>query len=154
MKKLILVVLMSLSVLGTLQFASPSAFAQFDSAKNEACEGLAAGDDFISCEDNSGNDGNVKRLLSTLLNLLSILAGIIAVVMVMIGGIRFMTSQGDPGKVSSAKSAVIFAIIGVVVVAVSQTLVMFVLDTTSKAVVPDSSQPQRVNCPTGQNCAQ
>lgn len=62
------------------------------------------------------------------LNLFSIIAGIIAVVMIIVGGIKYITSSGDSGNVQSAKNTILYAVIGLVVVALAQIIVKFVLE--------------------------
>lgn len=100
-------------------------YAQNNSAR-EACETLQVLDNNGSCVQRSG-DVNINRGLRTALNLLSFVAGVIAVIMIMIAGARYITSQGDSQKVSQAKNAIIYAAIGIVIVALAQVIVRFVL---------------------------
>jgi hypothetical protein len=51
--------------------------------------------------------------------------------MVIISGFKYVTSGGDPQKVSGAKSTLIYAIVGLIVVALAQILVHFVLQQTN-----------------------
>ena len=48
--------------------------------------------------------------------------------MIMVGGLKYMTSQGDSANVASAKNTILYAVIGLVVVALAQVIVKFVLD--------------------------
>jgi heme/copper-type cytochrome/quinol oxidase subunit 2 len=98
-----------------------------------ACEGLLGGDCSDAAPDTEPQVGGV---LETSLNLLSLVAGVIAVIMVIIAGVRFITSQGDPGKVAGARSAVIYAVIGIVIVAMAQTIVFFVLKEATGTPAP------------------
>ena len=68
-----------------------------------------------------------KGIVTITANLLSILIGIIAVVMVMIAGLKFITSQGDSGNIASARNTALYAVIGLIVVALAQSIVIFVL---------------------------
>jgi hypothetical protein len=52
----------------------------------------------------------------------------VAVIMIIVGGLKYITSGGDSNNVSSAKSTIIYAIIGLVVVALAQFIVQFVLN--------------------------
>jgi hypothetical protein len=47
--------------------------------------------------------------------------------MIIIGGFRYITSGGDSGSVSSAKNTVLYAIVGLIIVALAQVIVRFVL---------------------------
>jgi uncharacterized membrane protein YuzA (DUF378 family) len=61
-------------------------------------------------------------------NIFSLIVGIVAVIMIIVGGLKYITSGGDSNNVSSAKSTIIYAIIGLVVVALAQFIVQFVLN--------------------------
>lgn len=50
------------------------------------------------------------------LGMVYFIAGIVCVIMIIIGGIRYVTSQGDSGGVQSAKNTVLYAVIGLVVI--------------------------------------
>ena len=97
------------------------------SAKDQACEGLPDG-----CSTNGGS--SINSIMRTIINLLSVIVGIVAVVMIIIAGLRYITSGGDANKVGGAKNALIYALVGIVVVALAQILVHFVLGTTTKAI--------------------
>jgi hypothetical protein len=95
---------------------------------NLACEGLSVNGG--SC-DPQGNEPAVENVIETALNILTFVAGFIAVIMVIIAGVRFITSQGDSSKVAGARSAIIYALVGIVIVALAQTIVFFVIRQTS-----------------------
>lgn len=80
-----------------------------------------------NCEVTSGTD-KVNTIITTIINIFSILVAIVSVVMIIYGGFRYVTSGGDSGNVSSAKTTIIYAIIGLVIVALAQFIVQFVLD--------------------------
>ncbi len=71
---------------------------------------------------------NINNMITTIINIFSILVGIVSVIMIIYGGFRYVTSGGDSGNVSSAKNTIIYAIIGLVIVALAQFIVQFVLD--------------------------
>ena len=80
-----------------------------------------------SCDVQEGTT-KVNDLITTIVNIFSIIVGLISVVMIIYGGFRYVTSGGDSNNVSSAKNTIIYAIIGLVVVALAQFIVQFVLD--------------------------
>jgi hypothetical protein len=97
-----------------------------DSAKTQVCTGVS-GQAGGAC----GTGGvDISKTLKGVLNLLTVIAGIIAVIMVVISGMKYTTSGGDPQAVSSAKRTLIYALVGVVVVAMSQFMVHFILAKT------------------------
>lgn len=74
-----------------------------------------------------GSTDRLNSLISNVINILSLIAGIIAVIMIVVSGFKYITSSGDSAKVSSAKTTIIYAIIGLVIVALAQIIVRFVL---------------------------
>ena len=53
--------------------------------------------------------------------------GVIAVLMIVIGGVNYATSSGDPGKAKKAKDTILYSAIGLVVALMAFALVNFVL---------------------------
>ena len=53
--------------------------------------------------------------------------GLVAVIFVVVGGVKYMTSAGDPGKVQQAKKTIIYALIGLIVCALAFAIVNFVI---------------------------
>lgn len=80
------------------------------------------------CE-SSAEEGteNIQTAIRRIVDILSIIVGIIAVIMIIFGGLRYITSGGDSSKVGSAKNTIIYAIVGLVIVAFAQFIVQFVL---------------------------
>jgi hypothetical protein len=102
------------------------------------CSGVndaAGAGDQNSCfnTDTSGTD-SLKTIATKIINVFSVIVGIVAVVMIIYGGFRYITSGGDSGRVGNAKNTLIYAIVGLIIVALSQFLVHFVLTTTSTSV--------------------
>ena len=73
----------------------------------------------------------VNDIIGTVINIFSIVVDVTAVIMIIVGGFQYITSGGDSGKVTTAKNTILFAIVGLVIVALAQVIVNFVL---SKAV--------------------
>ena len=70
-----------------------------------------------------GDNGVFKQVTNTILYIV----GIIAVIMLIIGGIRYVTSGGDAKKVTDAKNTVLYAIIGLVIAFLAFAIVNFVI---------------------------
>lgn len=70
-----------------------------------------------------GDNGVFKQVTNTILYVV----GIIAVIMLIIGGIRYVTSGGDAKKVTDAKNTVLYAIIGLVIAFLAFAIVNFVI---------------------------
>lgn len=125
--KLSLIALVMASGLA-FSFAMPvAAQGAAGAARDDVCEGITAGGG--ACTD--GGDG-LSNVIKVAIQILSVVAGVAAVIMIIVGGLRYITSGGDASKVSSAKSAIMYALIGLVVVALSQIIVRFVLQTATE----------------------
>ena len=96
--------------------------------RNNFCEGtdISVNNNTGNCNTNNAND-SVNNAVKLGINIFSAIVGIISVVMIIIGGIRYITSGGDSGKVTSAQNTVLYAVIGLIVVALAQIIVKFVL---------------------------
>lgn len=82
-----------------------------------------------------GNDNSdLKALAAKVVNLISLLVGIVAIIMIIYGGFRYITSGGSSEKIGSAKNTLIYAIIGLIIVALSQFIVHYVLTASTNAV--------------------
>ena len=74
-----------------------------------------------------GSEDSLNDLITNIVNLFSLIVGIVAVVMIIVGGFRYITSGGDSGNVSGANNTILYAIVGLVIVALAQFIVRFVL---------------------------
>jgi multisubunit Na+/H+ antiporter MnhB subunit len=71
---------------------------------------------------------NATPMVTIIINLLLTALGIIAVIMIIIGGIRYTTSQGDSAGLTNAKNTIVYAVVGLVVAILSYAIVNFVVD--------------------------
>ena len=53
--------------------------------------------------------------------------------MIVYSGYNYITSGGDSGKVSSAKTTLIYALVGLLIAALAQIIVHFVINTAKGA---------------------
>jgi hypothetical protein len=84
------------------------------------------------CGQAGGNiDDSVSAIASKVVNVFSIIVGVVAVIMVIYGGFRYIISGGDSGRVGTAKNTLIYAIIGLIIVALAQLIVRYVLSTAN-----------------------
>jgi hypothetical protein len=94
---------------------------------NEAA-GNGSNGSAIGCGSTSVSDSSIGALAHNIVNIFSIVVGAVAVLMVIYGGLRYITSGGDSGRVGNAKNTLIYAIIGLLIVALAQLIVHFVLN--------------------------
>jgi cytochrome bd-type quinol oxidase subunit 2 len=117
-------------------FVFTPSFALAESATDAikcGANGAASGD----CGTNPS--GSLSNTVTSIVNLLSLVVGIVAVIMIMVAGLRYVTSAGNAESAKSARNTIIYAVIGLVVVALAQVIVHFVLDKTIHGT-PVSSQ--------------
>ena len=57
------------------------------------------------------------------------IAGVICVIFLVYGGVLYMTSSGDSGKVKKAKDSIMYALIGLAIVGLAQVILAFVANT-------------------------
>ncbi len=99
--------------------------AEVSSAQSDVCNGIKATGG--TCDDAPGAK-TVKDIIALAINILSFIVGVAAVIMIIINGFKFVTSSGETAAVASAKNGIIFAVIGLVVVALAQVIVRFVVN--------------------------
>jgi predicted permease len=87
-----------------------------------------------ACSSVSDNGaGSLTAVAKKVVNIFSIIVGIVAVIFIIYGGFRYITSGGDSGSVGNAKNTLIYALVGLVIVALAQLIVHYVLSTATNA---------------------
>jgi hypothetical protein len=122
MKRIVLTLLIVLG-LGASMAATYSSTA-LATAKDEICNGANAAGGTTGC---GGGDTGITALVASIVTVFSWIVGVLAVIMIIFAGFQYVSSGGDSGKISSAKNTLIYALVGIVVVALSQIIVKFVL---------------------------
>ena len=141
MKKIILGfmgLLISVGLFGSTELVSAG---PFDAAKDQACKGIQFDDNTSGDCDEAGSGEKLDNTVASVINIASLVVGAIAVIMVIIGGMKYVTSQGDSNGTTSAKNTVLYAVVGLIIVALAQIMVRFVVNRTSDTST-DSSQAQ------------
>lgn len=97
------------------------------------CSGAKIALGETACTDNGEASTGVSNLIKQVINIISVVVGVVAVIMIIIGGLRYITSGGDSSSVSNAKNTILYAIVGLVVVALAQLIVRFVIARLAEA---------------------
>jgi cytochrome bd-type quinol oxidase subunit 2 len=84
-----------------------------------------------NCSSTSTGTQKINSFITTIVNVFSVIVGVVAVIMIIVGGFRYITSGGDSNNISGAKNTIIYAIIGLIIVALAQFIVQFVLNKVS-----------------------
>lgn len=70
---------------------------------------------------------NVENSIINIINAIIAVLGIVAVIVIIIGGINYMTSSGDAGKVKKAKDTILYGVIGLIICVLAFAIVNFVI---------------------------
>ena len=87
----------------------------------------------VACEGNSDSavcdnkDASSDGLVNDIVNVLLFIVGAISVLMIIIGGLLYVTSQGDSGNVTKAKNTILYAVVGLIVSLLAYAIVNWVL---------------------------
>lgn len=136
MKKLKIKFLLALTILSSLFVFSLTATAAID------CNSPANAKEQIQCGtcDAAGTTNNctpaaapgtLQDTIRTVIEVLSLVAGAVAVIMIILGGFRFVTSAGNAETTKTARNTILYAVIGLVIIAMAQIIVHFTLNTVT-----------------------
>jgi hypothetical protein len=80
------------------------------------------------CTSTSGADDKINKTIKLAIQLFQIIVGLISVFMLISAGLKYITGGGESSAVSGAKNMILYSVIGLVVVALAQVIVSFVLN--------------------------
>ena len=82
-----------------------------------------SGDEVTPDTSNSFINDSVTPIINAVIGVL----GLVCVVVMIIGGINYMTSSGDAGKVKKAKDTILYGLIGLIICALAFAIVNWVI---------------------------
>lgn len=106
---------LALSVVSLLQGTTASAV----NPEDEARKGFQAA---------GGAGQQLTPQIQNIVNILLFIIGAIAVIMIVVGGLRYVLSDGDSARIKSAKDTILYSVIGVIVALLAYAIVNFVLN--------------------------
>lgn len=68
-------------------------------------------------------NATIPEIAVTAINFLLVVAGALSVIFLIVGGIRYIISSGSPDAIDRAKKTVLYAVVGIIVVLLSYTIV-------------------------------
>lgn len=125
-----------------LSFTGAHIYAAID-PKDQACQALglaSTGTPGTCATPPAGPD--VNNTLKLAINVFSMIVGFAAIIMIIVGGLKYIISNGESSNINSAKNTILYAIIGLVVVALAQVVVRFVLQKTVISTPPKCAAGQ------------
>lgn len=127
MKKILSVILASICLLGVcvnMAYAASS----YEDTSDDICADTGFDDPLLCGSKNKDEEAEMFQKIGNALTVVYGLVGILAVIFVIVGGFKFTTSQGDPGKVAQAKNTILFSLIGLVITLGAFAITGFVLN--------------------------
>lgn len=123
-----------LAVIATMvAFSAPVMAPAIVHAQDDINNGLCAGTNLDATQasgcqvDSDTANQKINDIIKLVINIFSLVVGVVSVIMIIVGGLKYITSGGESSNISSAKNTIIYAIIGLVIVALAQFIVHFVL---------------------------
>ena len=132
--------IMALALLATFGFTGVVAAQDGPDPQGAICRGanqLQVSSDTVDAGTSCTSDdptNKVNNLITQIINIFSVIVGIVAVIMIIYGGLKYITSGGDSGNVTGAKNTILYAIIGLIIVALAQFIVRFILSKSAETV--------------------
>ena len=75
-----------------------------------------------------GSDVNLGATIGRIIQAVVDMLGLACVVIIIIGGINYMTSSGDAGKVKKAKDTILYGVIGMVICVLAFAITTFIIN--------------------------
>lgn len=70
---------------------------------------------------------NSATPIDTILNTVFVLLGTVSLIVIILSGIRFISSRGDPQAVARARDTIIYAAIGLAIAVLAGTILNFII---------------------------
>lgn len=131
MRRRLMAILFSifLSLAAVLAISSPVAAVDVFRPCNNASTDTAVCNEVSNQNVSSSSGSNpIIATLKTVINLVSLVVGAASVIIIIISGLRMVLAGGDPKAVASARNGVLYALIGIAVTVLAQSIVAFVLN--------------------------
>lgn len=80
------------------------------------------------------SDLSISTVITNVIDWVLALAGGVAVLFLILGGLQYITSSGNKDKAETAKQTILYAVIGLIVIALSYVIVAFVSQNVGKVV--------------------
>lgn len=82
---------------------------------------------------------NASTMFSNAIQWIVGIAGAVSLIFIVYGGILYTTSSGEPSKLEQAKKMILYALIGLIIVAITEIIIAFVSNTVINASASNSN---------------
>jgi len=120
-------ILAALAVLAAV--IMPTAALAFDPL-GTACTDPNASDSTLCTDKGKGTDNPLtgkNGLLRGIAGVIAVVSGVIAIILLLVSGLRYITSGGDAAKAKSAKDTIVAVVVGIVIVVLADSIISLVL---------------------------
>lgn len=133
-KKIIPLITIVFSFILLFMVFNQHVIAQNTNPVKDACEQISTSasdnnpEDSAVCKDSNSTDNPLtgsNGLVLKISYIIATIAGVIAVIMIIVAGAKMIVSSGDANAVKLAKTQLMHAVIGLAIVALAQTIVVF-----------------------------
>lgn len=90
----------------------------------DGCENVT---DSVICDSYDDKDEDVNNFVGNLMDVLIWIVGVAAVIMIIVGGVKYITSGGDANKLTSAKNTILYSVVGLVVALFAYAIVTWII---------------------------
>ncbi|MBR2831060.1 hypothetical protein IKE83_01750 [Candidatus Saccharibacteria bacterium] len=119
------------TVLGLISLAPAPVFAANDiCSRTDIPEAVKAD---YGCTNATLEEDQFGNTLVNIMNAIILILGLVAVIVIIIGAVTLMTSNGDAGKVVKGKNTILYAVIGLIIAALSYGIVNFTINIVYKS---------------------
>ena len=96
-------------------------------ASTDVCSSDSVPDSIKASSGCSGSDDELPNTIESILNSVILFSSLVSVAYIIVGGVQYISSSGDPGKIQKAKNTILYACIGLIICALSFAIVNFVI---------------------------
>ncbi len=110
-------------------FASPVLALDCESPGLTSVENLKCGVKATNPNVNDEESGqNINKIIATVIDILSLIVGVVSVIVIIVQGLRLVVSGSSKDTVKEVRNGIIYALVGLLIVGLAQTIVFFVVD--------------------------
>ena len=103
------------------------------SINSGACSAISSsGGESAICMNQNENVTSQDGFVANLTRIILFLVGTAAVIMIVIGGIKYATANGDATKIKSAKDTIMYSVVGLIVALMAYAIVGFVVSSVAQ----------------------
>ena len=119
-------------VVGLAGLNARPAYAASQAPDNSAAWAAKRGVNGTGTQNNScGADGKqtcgLADVIKDVINVLLFIIGALSVIMIIVGGIRYVISNGDSSQITSAKNTIMYAVFGLIIALLAYAIVNFIV---------------------------